>query len=250
MGRRGPTVRGVVSRGSALFALAVALVLLLPAGSVATGSARPSATVLANCPGVQASYGIVANVTWNGVNVCGSTNQSAALGVDFTQTASVVYNWKAAGTSTLTLNDARLQMYYFGFSVVTRDITQTGATPQSSGTFTLNWNPGALTYVFEGLFGLTASLLAPNGTTVWSENFFVKATAPYAILAALPLILIILAIWELYSVARSGRQAVLSGKGKPPTAPPKEEAPTETAAPEPPPESPAPPEEPPGEETS
>ncbi|MGD0250566.1 MAG: hypothetical protein ABSB97_06755, partial [Thermoplasmata archaeon] len=73
---------------------------------------------------------------------------------------------------------------------------------------------------FEGLFGLTASILASNGTTVWSENFFIKATAPYSILAALPIILGIIGIWELYSVARSGRQAAFSGKGKPPASPP------------------------------
>jgi hypothetical protein len=197
--------------------------MILPAGTVATGNTRSTAALVTNCSGVQASFGVIAAVTWNGVNICGSTNQSAALSVDFTQTANLVYTWTTVGEAkapSLTLNDARLQMFYFGFSIVTRDVTLSGAGPATNGTFDMNWNPGTLTYVFEGLFGLTASLLALNGTTVWSENFFVRATAPYSILAALPIVLIIIGIWELYSVARSGSQAALSTKGKPPAAPP------------------------------
>jgi hypothetical protein len=254
MGRRGRAIRGVISGASAFAAVAVALLMVLPSSTVAEQGTHLEPSLSANCPGVTASYGVVANVTWNGVDVCGSTNQSSALAVDFTQTANLVYSWHTTGgltgPGTLTLNDARLEMFYFGYSIVTRDVTTTGAVPESSGTFSLNWNPGTLTYVFEGLFGLTASLIAVNGTTVWSENFFIKATAPYSILAALPIILGIIAIWELYSVARSGRQAATSSKAPsppPPTAPP----PSAPASPpeasggtsEPPPPAEAPPEE-------
>jgi len=229
--------RNLLSAGAVAVVVLLGVIVFLPAATLAQGGADPAASPAGNCSGAQASFGIAAQLTWNGVNVCSATNRSSALSVDFTSSASLVYNWNSTGgtlPTPLNLTDARLQMFYFGFAVSTRDVVKSGTTPATTGTFDMNWNPGELTYVLAGLYKLTASLLAPNGTTVWSESFFVKATAPYGFLAALPIILILIAIYELYSVARSGRQAALGGKGKPPESPPPESPPPEGATSEPP----------------
>jgi hypothetical protein len=212
-------VRGKVPKRALVWAVTVVALLVLPAGAFAAGASRPA--VPAACSGTTASYGVSGTVLWNGVDICTATTASSALGVNFADSANLTYTWSWPGTGSHNLTDARLQMFYFGFALATRDVPPIGSGQGSTGSFDMNWDPGALTYVFAGLYGLTASILDSNGTTVWSENFFVKATAPYSILAALPILLLILGIYELYAVARSGSQAAIATKRKtPPAAPP------------------------------
>jgi hypothetical protein len=242
MARGSAGTRAVHSHLVVAGAVAVLLFVIVPALSVAAAPRPASPAVLANCGGVQASSGISAEVTWNGVNVCSATTSSSALAVDFTNSANVTFSWTS--TSTVTLTDARLAMNYFGFALATRDVAPIAPGPMTSGSFVMSWTPGALTFVLEGMYGITASLFAQNGSTVWSESFFVRATAPYSILAALPILLIVIGAYEIYALARSGRQAGLSRGGPPPAPPPS--APTTPAAPEPsPPSESAPTAEPP-----
>ncbi len=211
--------------------LALGLFTLLPALSAA-GPTGPTAA--SNCSNAQSSYGVAGNVTWNGANICTSTSSSSALSVDLSQTDHLRYNWSVSAGPSLNITDARLAMFYFGFPVATRDVTQTGARVSTSGTIAMDWTPGAISFVLAGLYSLTASLLDSNGTTVWSESFFVNVTAPYTILAVLPIVLLLIAVYEIYSVARSGRQAALGRKAPP--SPPRETPPaepTETPAPAP-----------------
>ncbi len=203
------------------------LLVVLPVSSLAAAHTTP--LTAAQCSAVSSSYGISANVTWNGNNVCSGSSASSALSVDFSQAASVRFSWTAAPGTPLNLDDARLTMNYFGLALATRDVVQSGSVPQSQGSFPMNWTPGVLTYVLEGVYGVTASLFASNGTSVWSESFFVKASAPYAILAALPLILILLGVYEVYELARSGRHA--SRRRPPSSTPPSSSAPEPTTVP-------------------
>ena len=210
----------------AALVIAFTLVLVLPAGSsfAATSSAGAPATYA--CPAAQTAYGVSANVTWNGTNICTAGSASAALPIVFTQNAHVVFNWSSAGGRLLSVTDARLAMNYFGFAIATRDvgsITPPGPAGNPSGTFVMDWNPGALTYLLAGLYSVTATLFASNGSTVWSDTFFVKASAPYTLLAGIPIILILIAVAKLYSVARSGRAAAAGRKaptGGAPASPP------------------------------
>jgi hypothetical protein len=101
-----------------------------------------------------------------------------------------------------------------------------------AGTFTMNWSTGPLQYILEGTYRLVASLLTPDGNTLWSQTFWVQVAAPYFILAAFPIILVLIIIYELYAVATVGRQAALRAQKKAePLAPP----PVEPAPPTPPP---------------
>ncbi len=213
--------------------IAVALVSVLaplPASATPAPTSRP------------AGVSITSTVTWNGVNVDTASGVSSALSINLAQQANLRYNWSVVllAEGPITVTDARLQMFYFGYAVASRDVTVSNPTPSLGGTIVLNWTPISVSYVLSGVYRLTASLLVANGSTAWSENFFVRGTAAYGILAALPIILVLIAVYELYLLARSGRFAALGRAAPAPTPPP-------ASPPPPPPDSPAapPPDAPP-----
>ncbi|HYA58472.1 MAG TPA: hypothetical protein VEH57_08470 [Thermoplasmata archaeon] len=224
----------------------VALLAVAPSAWAGAAARSPAAGTSApsGCSPSAPSNNITASVTWNNIDICTASTSGSALSVDFTQTASVVFTWNATADHTVLVSDARLEMFYFGFSAVTRDVTLSGARASAGGSFPMNWNPGELTYILSGLYRLTASLLNPNGTTLWSENFYVRSTAPYTIGAVLPILLLIIGIYELYAVALSGRQAA-AGRKQPPAAPPPPSPPPSSPPPTTPPASPPPPSPPP-----
>jgi hypothetical protein len=128
-------------------------------------------------------------------------------------------------------------MYYLGFAVSTRDQILTSPSP-GSGHIPLSWTPLSVAYLIEGVYRLTASFVAPTGTTRWSENFWVRGTAPYGVLAILPIVLIILIVYEIYGLARSGRYAAIGAKpaAAPPPSPPPAAPPSAPSGPSAPPE--------------
>jgi hypothetical protein len=214
------------------FIATLALLVLVPTGAVALPRSAPNDGVTASAP----SSSFAATVTWNGVNVNTAGSASSALSVNFANSANVNFTWGAL-PGAANPNDARLQMLYFGFALATRDVVNSGTQNFAD----MSWTPGAIVYVLEGVFEITASLIQPNGTTLWSENFWVRSAAPYSIAALLPIILILIIAWELYSVARSGRQEALGQKpGKAPPSAPEEPAPKETPTPAPSGEEPPP----------
>ncbi len=229
--------------------LAVVL-FALPAASLASPTAASVRTSLAPA----ASNGLYAQATWNGANIRNYPSATSAAHIGFNGVANVYYNWSSlggvagVGAPLYTINDSRLQIFYFGFALATRDVINSAAAPATSGSFSMNWSTGALEYVLEGSYKLVASLIATNGTTVWSQAFWVYVAAPFYVGAVLPIVLILLLIWELYNVATVGKYATLGASKAPPTPPAGEETPsTPPAAPEPaepsPTESPTPPSE-------
>lgn len=239
MFRAQPERRTIRSRRPWVLVAVLAFVLVLVQAPAGIGL-MPSAS--AGSPGAspaQSSPGLSATVTWNGANVDTAGSASSALSVSFSSSANVVFNWSGSASSSIT--DARLQMIYFGAALATRDVSPLPTIPRPVGTGSavMSWTPGALTYVLEGVFKITASVLNSNGSTVWSENFFVRENAPYFILAALPIILLAIGAWELYEVARSGRLSALPKRGAPPPAAPPPTTPPAAAPPGPPSQPPA-----------
>ncbi len=238
--------RGRVSLAIAVLAFAlVGLLLNIPASTSASSAPRSAA--------VQPAAGFTGDVTWNGVDISTLGTISSALAIDFSQSANLLYTW--SNVPAPGINDARLQMFYFGFAVATRDVSLSAA--QTSGSVPLNWTPLSIGYVLEGVYRLTASVIAPNGTTMWSQDFYVRGNAPLGILAVIPIVLLLIAVYEIYGLVRSGRYAALGRKpasppetpppsGTPPQTPPKEaETPAETS-PEAPPDATAETPPPPG----
>jgi len=200
-----------------LLAVALAALVLAPLGAAGT----PARTVSVSAQPAQLAGGLQANVLWNGAEISTAATAGAAFRLGFNGVANLDYFWNqtlltGAGWS---INDARLQIFYFGFALGTRDIVAT--TGQSSGNLVMgNWSTGALQYVVEGTFELTASLLATNGTTAWSESFWVDISAPFYILAVLPLVLALIAVYEVYALCCSGQHVMKRTSGKPGTGSP------------------------------
>jgi hypothetical protein len=222
----------------------VTMLLLLPSAALATPTQGASVSVTP----LAASGALEANVSWDGTNISTAGSGSSAFHISFGSSVNLYYHWEQPTGIVSTgvpwsINDARLQIFYFGFALGTRDVTT--ATGNTSGHILMSdWNTGPLEYVIEGLYKLTASLLATNGTTAWSQSFWVSVAAAYFILAALPIVLVLLAIYELYNVATVGKQQALKGK-KGGSAPPADSgssasADASTPAPAAPAEEPAP----------
>lgn len=156
-----------------------------------------------------------ASVTWNSIDVASHTSRAAAVGTSFTGLVGVKFTWKSVGAIpsrlvAFNISTARLQLIYFGLPLTTRDEVNSSPIADTGGTFNMQWDPGILRYLTEGSFAMLASLIAPNGTTMWSEQFYIHATAPFAVLAILPVLLILIVVWELYSLATVGRASAPS----------------------------------------
>jgi len=216
-----------------------ALAAFVLAALLVSGPASARAQPSAGASPAQTSGGVSYTVTWNNVDVSSASTASSALTIDLTASASLVYYWNVStgASAPVTIKDARLQMYYLGFAVSTRDQILSAPTP-GSGSIPLSWTPISVSYLLEGLYRLTASFIAPNGTTMWSENFWVRGTAPYGFLAILPIVLVLIIIYEVYGLVRSGRYSAIGQKvGAPPPSPP----PPSTSTTPPPATSPPPP---------
>ncbi len=189
-------------------ALGIVGLLLVAAAIVPAGAtAEPRSAVPLGGQSV-----LSASVTWNGVDVRSYTTPSAALGTNFASTIDVHYSWSASPGPTgapglFNVSDARLQIFYFGAALATRDVIESAPQAASSGTMDMTWNAGFLEWAAEGIYQVTASLLATNGTTVWAESFYVHVAAPYSVLAVLPLLLLVVGIYEVYGLLTSGRYA-------------------------------------------
>jgi hypothetical protein len=219
--------------GIAVAALVVLLLVSIPVPARASGSSSSLSP--------RAAAASPWTVTWNNVNVRTAGSVTSALSIDFTQSANVLFNWSTGSTATVTINDARLQMFYFGFAVTTRDQNVNNPVAQSSGQIPLSWTPLSIAYVLEGVYKITASFIAPNGTTMFSESFYVRAAAIAGIVAAIPIVLLAIAIYEIYGLVISGRYAVPARRKEAPAATP----PSQTPPGETPPEASSPEEGPP-----
>ncbi|MGA8303346.1 MAG: hypothetical protein WA547_04195 [Thermoplasmata archaeon] len=204
----GTPKRPFVDRHVPIALVLVSIVLALFIGTVGGAGAVPNSDRSVAVIPALTTVGLAANASWNGVNITTATSPSSAFHISFNGAVNIYYSWRQPGSaSPWSINDARLQIFYFGFALATRDITQSvGGT---SGNLTMgNWNTGALEYILEGSYLLKASLIATNGTTAWSQSFWVNVAAPFSILAALPIILILIAIYEVYELLTSGKRAV------------------------------------------
>jgi hypothetical protein len=214
-------MRGARRRGRWICVPLLALFVVAGIGSSGALAQVPPRSGPVDFVTTENSAGLSAVVTWNGVDVSTASGISSAISTDFSSTIDVHYAWSSSGPQ-YTISDARLQMYYFGFALGTRDIIDSNPMAGTTGNFDMPWDPGVLQWLIIGSYSITASLLSPNGTTEWSEQFFVHVTAPAAIGAAIPILLILIGVYEAYSLARSGRQAAIGApttKSKDPGAP-------------------------------
>jgi hypothetical protein len=188
------------ARGGIGLGVLLAIVIVLGSGFPVASAAPARAQGIASAGHV--SGGIDGKVTWNGVDIGQASNSSSAFQVSYTMPSiDVRYFWNStiAGAS-YNISTIRLQMFFFGFSVITRDVP-----PINQSTGDLTWDAvSELRWLAEGTYALLASLIGTDGRAYWNEVFYVHVSAPYSLLAAAPIVLVALLLYELYSVATSG----------------------------------------------
>jgi hypothetical protein len=191
--------------------LASALTLLLVVPGVSLASSPPSGR--SGPIRGEVGAGFSADVYWNGANVAGAGSPSSAITLSSNSQVTVRYFWNYTDSPAgFSLSDARLAMTYFGFALSTRDVPPVEGATASNGSFDMAWTVGAIEYVLSGTYRVTATLFASNGSTVWSDDFYVHLVPPFAIGAIVPILLIVILIVELVAIARSGRQAAMRTK--------------------------------------
>jgi hypothetical protein len=190
----------------AIVLLAVGASALAPAGATAVAAAHPSPSR------AFASTGITASATWEGHDISSASSASRALAISKGDTAAVVYSY--AGPSAAAVANATLEVTYLGIVLTTsRDAAHGGSAE-------INWSFGVLYDALEGLFQLTASLQYANGSTAWSESFFVFAKAPYLLESGAVVVLLVFAVAETYWGLSAIREARQGSKSPPPSSPP------------------------------
>lgn len=154
-----------------------------------------------------------ANVTWNGENIGRAASASNAFSFGSSTAVDMRFDWSVpSGLLPSPVATARVQMFFMGFGIATRDVTQGHLPNATSGVIDLYWNgTGLLADLIEGNYQVTASLLDKAGSSLWSENFFVSLVAPYHVLAASPIILLIVAIYEIVVLATARRGEKITG---------------------------------------
>jgi hypothetical protein len=165
----------------------------------AIGSTGPAGerTVASHSSAVLVATSLAVKVTWNGQNVSQASTISSAFSVTSGEQALVhfVYTESAGGPSIAT---AEVQTVFLS-AVLSSEAAQTSPSAGGlGGTASMNWTFGLFADLTAGVYQLTARLLDPNGSSVWSESFYIDAKAPYLIGAALPALLVVLAISEVY----------------------------------------------------
>jgi hypothetical protein len=192
----------------------VALIVLAPlaaSGLSAYASDRPSPS------GARASANFAdVSVTWDGSSISHAGSPASALSISKGQTATVVFTFvQSIGGP---IRNATLQLTYLGVVLTTsRAAAQPIVGPPGAYGAGINWSFGPLYDALEGVFEFTAGLVYANGSTAWTQTFFVFAKAPYLLESGAVVVLIILAIAELYWGVAAIRQA---RKGAKPSATP------------------------------
>jgi hypothetical protein len=142
---------------------------------------------------------VSAGVTWDGTNISAAGTIGSAFVLQGEQTVKVVFEYTVQGTGPGPAT-AEVVLTYLG-DALTSTGTATGAGSNGSGTATFSWSFGNLVELTEGAYHLTASLLDVNGSTLWSQGFYINVEAPFRVSSGLFVFLIVLGAVEGYSIA-------------------------------------------------
>ena len=170
-------------------------------------------------------------------NIISATSPGSSIPGSWSDTFELVYFWnQTAGRPNVAVMEAVLSVIFFGATISSRTEVENPPITTSPGTITLNASFGQYQYLFGGLFAMTASLVASNGSTAWGQSFYVTIGQPWDI-TVVSGILIAIALYEIYAIITCGK-GERRVKAKPTLAqpapaasPPSETAPPMTSAP-------------------
>lgn len=176
-------------------------------------SAQPTPVIGTPGPG---TVSVVGSLTYDGQPTANASTAGSALSANFNKPVNVEFFWNASGGKinqplSIPIQTARLQVYYLGLSVYTKDQTLSPPSVASKGSVNLTADFTLNRYLIEGVYELSGTLIQPNGTNVWSENFYLKISAPWHLTAA-NIGLGLVGVYEVYSIATVGRWLTGSAK--------------------------------------
>ena len=205
---------GRLPRRSAFLRLAVALVAGLALGlpftalaSTASPASRTGDVSVAVLP--LATFR--AAVTMNGAATANATTPAQAIPMSFARPVTLNFTWVTSGPPSSggpsAISDARLDVNMFGLALFSRDVIPQSALSPVSGSLNLTADFSGDRYLVSGLYQFTTTLFGQNGSTDFSQSFYVSVTAPFHVVAA-TIGLGALITYELYAVATAGPQAM------------------------------------------
>lgn len=148
------------------------------------------------------------SVTWAGKNISSAGQPSSAFSLSGSATADVYYLVSQAPASAA-ISNASLQVFYLGIIITTSKASMQAypGGPVGTSDASINFSFGPLIDALEGVFQFKASLLYANGSTAWSESFYVFVKAPYLLASGAVVVLLVLTVAELYWGASAIREA-------------------------------------------
>jgi hypothetical protein len=206
----------------------LAAVTLLGA-TPASGSANRGSGVRTDAALVQ--NGVLATLTFGGLNTSGAGSPSSALNLPPGAIAAS-FHWtdvpglNPVGGGHTSIAQGEIAAMVLGFSAFTRVQVLSPPDPNASGWINLSSDFSEVRYLAEGLYEVTGTLTGQDGSTVWQQSFYVHVVSPYH-LVAINVLLVAIAIYEIYNIAKLGSTRSLK---KPETSPtPPEAMPEELA---------------------
>ncbi|MCI4350975.1 MAG: hypothetical protein L3K15_05625 [Thermoplasmata archaeon] len=203
-------------------AVLVALTILgaVPASGATTfaGAARPS--------NVTSVSGLTASLSFSGFTTTGAGSPSSALTVS-PGSVSASFHWDdTARAQHIPIAQAQIAALVFGFSAFTRVQVLQPANSNATGWVNLSSDFSIVRFLAEGVYQVVGSLTAQDGSTVWQESFYVHVVSTYH-LVVINIVLILIAVYEVYNIAKLGSTRTYK---KPETSPtPPEAVPEEMA---------------------
>lgn len=189
--RRNPA--GRVLWVAALFVAGLALIPWFSGVSVGAPPVPPAAHA-------QTPVGFSATLTFNGLQTVGATSVANALSVS-PGIVTASFSWQdlvPVGTSA-SVAQAQLLGYVFGFAAYNR--VQVASNTSAAGSINLSGDFSQVRYVAEGVYELVGQLTATNGSTIWSETFYIHVLSTDH-LTVVNIVLIAIFLWEVYAIAK------------------------------------------------
>jgi hypothetical protein len=146
-------------------------------------------------------------LSFNGVDVRGHGTPGTAITSAASSPGYFDFAWTAVGgkfgtPAFVAVAAARVQVEYLGVIVSTQSAVESPPIVGSAGSANVTADASWAQYLTEGVYYLTGQLVGPNGTTIWSEGFFVHVEAQYHVTLA-NAGLASAAGWQLFAVLRA-----------------------------------------------
>jgi membrane-associated protease RseP (regulator of RpoE activity) len=188
----------------------LALLLLIPAASAA-GTFHPAIAPSSVTP-TAALGGISVVVTADGKPTAGATSVGSAVTVSMDSPVNVTFAYSAVGGA-VTVGLARLQLFVLGVVTGSKELSITDAHPSPSGSVSVVGDYTYAKYLIEGVYAMHATLLDPNGSTLFAETFYLKVHAPYE-LTAVTVVFALLLVYEVVAVVSMGSARAVANQVK------------------------------------